>query len=67
MTFGAAVELPNVPRPGLLSNDVRGYDVFPDGRFISLSPSGDVANAYRGDVRIVLNWFEELKRQAPAN
>jgi len=69
VTFGTAVELPNVPRPGLLSTDVRGYDVLPDGRFISVSPlSGDGSNAaLRAEVRVVLNWFEELKRLAPAN
>ena len=68
VTFGAAVELPNVPRPGLLATDMRGYDVLPDGRFISLSPlPGDVANPARVEVRVVLNWFEELKRLAPTN
>jgi Tol biopolymer transport system component len=68
VTFGAAVELPNVPRPGLLATDMRGYDVLPDGRFISLSPlPGDVANPARAEVRVVLNWFEELKRLAPSN
>ncbi len=68
VTFGAAVELPNVPRPGLLATDMRGYDVLPDGRFISLSPlPGDVANPARAEVRVVLNCFEELKRLAPSN
>jgi hypothetical protein len=69
VTFGAAVELPKVPRPGLLSTDVRGYDVLPDGRFISLSPlSGDGPNAgLRPEIRVVLNWFDELKRVAPVN
>ena len=68
VTFGAAVELPKVPRPGLLAPDRRGYDVLPDGRFISLSPlPGDVANPSNAEVRVVLNWFEELKRLAPVN
>ena len=67
VTFGAAVELPNVPRPGLLATDMRGYDVFPDGRFVSLTPlPGDVVNPSNAEVRVVLNWFEELKRLAPA-
>jgi hypothetical protein len=67
VTFGAAVELPNAPRPGLLSTDVRGYDVLPDGRIISLSPlTGDGQDAAsKPEVRVVLNWFEELKRLAP--
>jgi len=68
VTFGAAVDLPKVPRPGLLATDMRGYDVLPDGRFISLTPlSGDVANPSNAEVRVVLNWFEELKRLAPSN
>ena len=68
VTFGAAVDLPKVPRPGLLATDMRGYDVLPDGRFISLTPlSGDVANPSNAEVRVVLNWFEELKRLAPTN
>ena len=47
--------------------DVRGYDVLPDGRVISTT-AGDAANAaMRPEVRVVLNWFEELKRLAPAN
>jgi len=68
VTFGAAVDLPKVPRPGLLATDMRGYDVLPDGRFISLTPlSGDVANPSNAEVRVVLNWFDELKRLAPTN
>jgi dipeptidyl aminopeptidase/acylaminoacyl peptidase len=69
VTFGAPVELPNAPRPGLLSTDLRGYDVLPEGRIISLSPlTGDAPNAAsKPEVRVVLNWFEELKRLAPSN
>jgi hypothetical protein len=68
VTFGTAVELPHVPRPGLLATDVRGYDVLPDGRFISLSPlPGDGPNTLRSEVRVVLHWLEDLKRLAPAN
>ena len=67
IAFGTATVLPRVPRPGLLLTDVRGYDVLPDGRVISTT-AGDAANAaLRPEVRVVLNWFEELKRLAPAN
>ena len=47
----------------------RGYDLLPDGRILSVSPaagdgtSGTTAN----DIRVVLNWFEELKRLVPVN
>jgi Tol biopolymer transport system component len=68
VTFGAPVDIPNGPLPGFLSLQVRGYDVLPDGRFISLvgaaeqAPSGA---AILPELRVVLNWFEELKRLTP--
>jgi eukaryotic-like serine/threonine-protein kinase len=67
VAFGKPIELSRAPRPGLLSTDVRGYDVLPDGRFISVSPaSGEVTGSgFKPEVRVVLNWFEELKRLAP--
>ncbi|MET0214975.1 MAG: protein kinase [Vicinamibacterales bacterium] len=67
IAFGTATVLPRMPRPGLLLSDLRGYDVLADGRVISTT-AGDAANAaLRPEVRVVLNWFEELKRLAPAN
>jgi hypothetical protein len=36
----------------------RGYDVLPDGRVVALSL--DVGAA---EIRVVLNWLEELKRR----
>jgi len=40
-----------------------GYDVSPDGeRFIMVRPLGDQA---QGDMILVQNFFEELKRLAP--
>jgi len=55
------------PRPDLSSNDMRGYDVLPDGRFISLSRTfGDATStSLSGEVRVVTNWLEELKRRVP--
>ena len=42
VSFGTPMELPlSLPRPSLLSGDVRGYDVLPDGRIISMSPATD--------------------------
>jgi eukaryotic-like serine/threonine-protein kinase len=55
--FGTPVELTRAPRPGLPAWEPRGYDVLPDGRFVSVSiPPGPA------EVRVVLNWIEELKR-----
>jgi WD40-like Beta Propeller Repeat len=66
--FGATVEMPRAPIPGLLSVDFRGYDLLPDGRIVSVSSDatfGGLAPEARV-IRVVLNWFEELKRLAPA-
>jgi eukaryotic-like serine/threonine-protein kinase len=42
------------------------YDVTPDGqRFLMLKPS-ESAEAAATQINVVLNWFEELKRRAPA-
>jgi hypothetical protein len=39
----------------------RNYDVAPDGRFLMLTTGGQSAT----ELRVVLNWFEELKRIVP--
>ncbi len=71
VTFGAPTEVPPaVPRPRLTLNDVRGYDLLPDGKFLGLVPVGDqdIAGLLpRQEIGVVLNWFEELKRLVPVN
>ena len=64
VAFGTPVELPRAPRPGQISGDVRGYDVLPDGRIVSVMT---VANDGQSttEIRVVLNWDQELKRLAP--
>jgi serine/threonine-protein kinase len=65
LTFGTPVDLPRAPAPGLVSVDVRGYDLLPDGRLVSVA-GVDATTAVSGvDIRIVLNWFEELRRLVP--
>ena len=56
-TFGVAD--PANPRP---------YDILPDGRFIGLAPSTQTQNGASelGQLRVVVNWFEELKLRALA-
>jgi hypothetical protein len=52
--------------PALQSWQPRGYDVLPDGRFINLAVVFEGGSAGTGgEVRFVLNWFEELKRLVP--
>jgi Tol biopolymer transport system component len=67
LAFGRPSEPAGSPRPDLSWNDMRGYDVLPDGRFISLSRTfGDATStSSSGEVRVVTNWFEELKRRVP--
>jgi Tol biopolymer transport system component len=46
----------------------RMYDVSPDGRRFLLSKAGDTDDAVPApQIVVVQNWFEELKRLAPAN
>jgi hypothetical protein len=67
VAFGNPFEPTRSPRPDLSKNDMRGYDVLPDGRFISLSRTfGDATStSSSGEVRVVTNWFDELKRRIP--
>ncbi len=49
------------------SSPIRSYDVHPDGRFLMIRTDDKKDRArleefYGNEVRIVLNWFEELKR-----
>jgi len=41
------------------------WDLAPDGRFLVIKPSADDSDP--SELRIVLNWFEELERLAPAD
>ena len=65
VAFGRPVELPRGPLPGFISLDVRGYDVLPDGRFLSVSQQENLTGLVGAELRVVLNWFEELKRLVP--
>jgi len=44
------------------SADEREASFSPDGRFVMIIPTGK-----NDEIELVLNWFEELKRLAPAN
>jgi eukaryotic-like serine/threonine-protein kinase len=66
IVFGMPAEMTRAPIPGMLSLDVRGYDVLLDGRIVSVSSNTAAATGFPLEFRVVLNWFEELKRLAPA-
>jgi hypothetical protein len=41
------------------------YDVLPDGRFITLLPADSGPAGVRPELRVILNWTDELKRLVP--
>jgi hypothetical protein len=43
----------------------RGYDVLPDGRFIALLPNKSGPAGGQRELRLILNWTDELKRLVP--
>jgi hypothetical protein len=47
----------------------RAFDILPDGKFIGLvsGPENDAPSppVVGSEIRIVLNWFEELKQRVP--
>ncbi len=62
---GAPTPLTGVPEPGITLENPRGYDVLPDGRFITLLPDEGGPAGLRPELRLILNWFDELKRLVP--
>jgi eukaryotic-like serine/threonine-protein kinase len=69
VTFGPPVMAPAAVTGILTSSMPRAYDILPDGRFVGLvAPADDAAPAGPGtQIRVVTNWFEELKRLVPTN
>jgi Tol biopolymer transport system component len=67
--FGNPVAL---PRPFITGppQTRRQFDLMPDGRFLALAApgqaeTGSAAGPLAPEVRLVLNWFEELKQRVP--
>ena len=59
--FGNPVRVP-VPVLGY-----GNFDVMPDGRILVLQPEPGAAETAAPEIRIVVNWFEELMRLVPTN
>jgi hypothetical protein len=60
-----------LPRVGLsIKGQVmpRQYDMLPDDRMLGIIPPGQTASGASApqEIRVVLNWFEELKARVPA-
>ncbi len=67
ITFGSPGSLPATVTGLRTSSLTRAYDILPDGRFVGLvSASGQESTAAAApQIRVVLNWFEELKQRVP--
>src|SRR5262245_13763402 len=68
VVFGTLAMLPARVTAGRLSTETRAHDILPDGRFVGLvgaSEAEPLSVAASGQVRVVLNWFEELKQRVP--
>jgi len=64
--FGNPVNCPARVTAARLSSEMRAYDVLPDGRFVGLIPSAGLESSGAAtEMRVVLNWFEELKARVP--
>src|SRR6185503_15060723 len=61
VTFGATVRFPTTVIGGeRRSGEPRAWDILPDGRFIGFVASDDLSPGQNNELRVVLNWFDEL-------
>ena len=66
VTFGPPVRFPASVTGDRLSRERRAYDILPDGRFVGIVfGTEDATRSSSSDLRLVLNWFEELKQKVP--
>ena len=48
------------------SGNTSAFDMHPDGKRFVMVTLGDVPPPVRGQINVVFNWFEELKRRVPS-
>ena len=53
------------------SGQTRAYDILPDGRFVRFVSAAETeapgaALGLTAEIRLVINWFEELKQRVPS-
>jgi Tol biopolymer transport system component/tRNA A-37 threonylcarbamoyl transferase component Bud32 len=63
--FGPTVRFPASVTGDRLSRQGRAWDLMPDGRVIGIVPADEAAPRAFAEMRLVLNWFEELKERVP--
>jgi serine/threonine-protein kinase len=66
VAFGSPTQFPFPLTAGMLSSGRRAFDVLPDGRIVSLAGDESGPTSITPEVRLIVNWFEELRRLAPA-
>jgi eukaryotic-like serine/threonine-protein kinase len=68
-TFGNPVNVPATVHADTPGSQMRAYDMLPDGRLVGLIAATEAqssgARPSSPELRVVLNWFEELKRLVP--
>ena len=66
---GLAVRRPTMVFDGVLGGprSQQPYSVARDGRILVLTGAEEPAEARSPDIRVTLNWFEELKQRVPTN
>jgi Tol biopolymer transport system component len=66
VTFGTPVRFPASVSGDRVASEPRAWDILPDGRFIGItSTTEDAGRRSSPEMRLVLNWFEELKQRVP--
>jgi serine/threonine-protein kinase len=65
VTFGAPTRFPSSVTGDRLSIAPRAYDVLPDGRFVGLITEDQSRRALT-EIRVIVNWFDELNAKVPA-
>ena len=64
-TFGTPVRFPASVTGDRVASELRAWDILPDGRFIGITSTTEDAARGSSEMRLVLNWFEELKQRVP--
>ena len=63
--FGTPTRFPATVTGDRLSAEPRSFDLLPDGRIIGVVNRSEVGRTTDIEMRVVLNWFEELKQRIP--
>ena len=63
--FGTPTRFPASVTGDRLSAEPRSFDLLPDGRIIGVVNRSEVGRTTDIEMRVVLNWFEELKQRVP--